>query len=93
MSNAKVVVTTEHRGVFFGTLEQEEGNIVTLSDARNILYWGKLTRGFLGLASKGPQSDSRVGPKAPRLKVRKVTAIAECSEEAVKAWEGEPWDA
>jgi hypothetical protein len=90
-----VVVTTEFRGVFFGTLKAMEtidGNLsVKLANAQNCVYWNEATRGFLGLASKGPQDGCKIGPKVPELLLGKVTSIAVCTEEAVVEWEKEKW--
>lgn len=49
-----VVVTTEYRGVFFGYAEDTSGDIITLSNARNCIYWSAATGGFMGLAATGP---------------------------------------
>jgi len=86
-----VVVTTKHRGIFAGDLVKEDGRTVTLKNARNCISWDSVTKGFLGLAAKGPTAGCKVGPAAPELKIYDVTSIAECSEEAAKAWESEPW--
>ena len=86
-----VVVTTKHRGVFFGELDKDNGAVVKLRQARNCVYWEASTHGFLGLAASGPGEGCRIGPAAPSLTVRGVTAVAECSQEAVEAWEAEPW--
>lgn len=88
----KVVVTTKHRGVFFGTLSKRNGDTITLKDCRNCLYWPKTVKGFLGLAVTGPLDGSRVGPAAIEVELFGVTSIDLCSDEAVKAWESEPWN-
>ena len=92
MSKKQVVVTTEYRGVFYGTLEKEDGNVVVLSNARLCVYWSEDVKGFLGLAANGPTSNCRISPvAAPELKLHRVTSISTCSATAVKAWEGSPW--
>ena len=83
----KVVVTTKHRGVFYGLLESRDCGEFVLTDARVCMFWSKETRGFVGLASTGPLSDSRVSTAAPRLEVFDVTAVLECTDEAAKQWE------
>ena len=82
-----VLVTTQHRGVFFGTLHQtkDEGRTVVLDRARCAIYWAT-TGGFLELASKGPNSKSRIGTEATRITLYDVTSVAECAPEAVKKW-------
>lgn len=89
----KVVVATEHRGVFFGEIESEDdaAKICVLKNARNCLYWHSSTKGFLGLAKHGPLGESRVGPAVSTLKLYDVTAIVDCEQAAVEKWEAGPW--
>lgn len=86
-----VLVTTEFRGVFFGYAEDTSGDVIHLKRARNCLFWSAAIKGFLGLATVGPDSDCRVGPKAD-LEIRKVTSVAEVTPEAVEKWEHAPWN-
>jgi hypothetical protein len=88
-----VLVTTVHRGVFFGYMNGEEdaGKTVTITDARNCIYWSPDVKGFLGLAASGPSSGCRVGPKVPSLKLLDVTSVAAVSPEAAEKWEKHPW--
>lgn len=97
MQGKYVLVTTIHRGVFFGKLVEEKGSghsdwWVVLSEAQNIPYWSAETKGFLGLAAYGPQKGSRVGPRVPSLKLQGVTSVAEMTDEAVTAWKGMQWN-
>lgn len=85
-----VLVTTEHRGVFFGYAVDTDGDVIHLRACRNCISWPVETKGFLGLAAQGPSKGARVGPPAD-FEVRKITGVAECTEEAVKAWESAPW--
>ena len=85
-----VLVTTEHRGVFFGYAADTDGEVIHLRAARNCIYWSAENRGFLGLASHGPTKDAKVGPAAD-LQLRKITSVAEVTEEAIKRWEAAPW--
>lgn len=86
-----LVVTTKHRGVFFGYGEPSDSETIRLERARMCLYWPKENRGVIGLASDGPKQGSRVGPAAPAMVLRDVTAVMEASEAAAAAWESEPW--
>ena len=89
-----VLVTTEHRGVFFGMVpempESLSGEIV-LRDARNCLCWSAGVRGVFGLAAAGPSEDCRVGPKVPEMRLAKVTSVSLCTPEAAERWENGPW--
>lgn len=85
-----VLVTTVHRGVFFGYAKKTDGETINLRAARNCIYWPTENHGFIGLASDGPKSGARVGPAAD-IELRNVTCVAECSDAAVQAWESAPW--
>lgn len=86
-----VVVTTAHRGVFFGYAANTSGKTITLKRARNCIYWTAAVKGFIGLAATGPLEGCRVGPQAVMIELRDITAVLTCTPEAVKAWEGAPW--
>mgnify|MGYP001608872736 CR=1 FL=1 len=85
-----VLVTTSHKGVFFGYAKETDGAIIKLRAARNCIYWPVEQKGFLGLASEGPVKGARVGPAAD-LELRDITSVAVCTPEAVEAWEKSPW--
>jgi hypothetical protein len=86
-----LVVTTE-RGVFFGYGTPDlNAEHVRLTQARMVVYWSADCRSVVGLAANGPSNGCKVGPAAPALIVRNVTAIIECSNEAAKKFEGAPW--
>lgn len=98
MANAKpkaterpVMVTTAHRGVFFGYATDTDGDQITLTRARNCVYWSSDVKGFMGLAVTGPTKSCRIGPAVPSLTVRNITSVSEVSAEAAKAWEDAPW--
>jgi hypothetical protein len=92
-SNGSVplVVTTVHRGVFFGYGTPTDAKTIRLTNARMCVYWSADMKGVMGLASGGPSKSCRVGPAIPALTLNDVTAVMECSDEARKSWEGEPW--
>ncbi len=85
-----VLVTTAHRGVFFGYASATDGNVIKLRAARNCIYWPSDNKGFLGLASDGPKNGAKVGPAAD-IEVRDITCVANVTDEAVKRWETAPW--
>lgn len=85
-----VLVTTAHRGVFFGYASKTDGPTIKLRAARNCIYWPAGNKGFMGLASMGPIKGARVGPAAD-IELRDITCVTECTPDAVKAWESAPW--
>lgn len=88
MSKRAVIVTTEHRGVFFGYPEGETtGEQIVLTDARMAIYFGT-TGGILQLADTGPTPSSRIGKPAPRIELRKITAVIDVTSAAEAAWLG-----
>lgn len=94
MTERAVVVTTAHRGVFFGYLngDYKPGDAVLhLQKARNILYWPQENRGFMGLASMGPKKGSRVGPPVSTIELREITSVIACNDSAAQAFELAPW--
>jgi hypothetical protein len=90
MKERAVLVTTAHRGVFFGYAAETAGPTIKLRAARNCLYWSIENKGFLGLAADGPTKNARVGPAAD-IELRDITCVAECTDAAVDRWEAAPW--
>jgi hypothetical protein len=90
MAERAVVVTTIHRGVFFGYAEDTTGDVIKLRRARLALCWSRELKGFMGLASQGPTPNCRVGSQAD-IELRGVTAVVECTPGAVERWERAPW--
>jgi hypothetical protein len=85
-----VLVTTQHRGVFFGYIDpaQRQAPHVDMIGVRMCLYWHASVGGFLGLTSRGPNSECRISARSGGVfTARDVTSITDCSPEAVKAWE------
>ena len=85
-----VLVTTAHRGVFFGYLVSKAEKSVTLKNARNCIYWSSDVKGFIGLATNGPSASCRIGPAAD-IELNDVTSIVSVSDAAVAKWESQPW--
>jgi hypothetical protein len=87
----KVLVTTQYRGVFFGEIvENNAPKSIKLKDARNCVYWESSLHGFIGLASAGPSSGCKIGPKAD-IELYDVTSVVECTPEAISKWEKGLW--
>ena len=85
-----VLVTTAHRGVFFGYATDTDGETIALRAARLCVCWTADLRGFMGLAAHGPSSGCRIGPPAD-IELRAITAVVAVSPEAVEKWEKAPW--
>jgi len=85
-----VLVTTAHRGVFFGYASETTGSTIALKRARNCIYWSADVKGFLGLAESGPSASCRIGPAAD-IELRDITCVAEVTPAAVEKWEAAPW--
>lgn len=91
-----VLVTTDKdkRGVFFGYVPEFPASVpaeMTLSDARNCVYWSQDVKGVFGLASGGPSAGCRIGPKVSELLLSGVTSVARCTDEATERFEEGPW--
>jgi hypothetical protein len=86
-----LLVTTSHRGVFFGYGIPSDAPTITLTNARMCVYWTADLHGVLGLATRGPGSGCKIGPVVASITLRDVTAVVECSDESVKNWSKEIW--
>ena len=84
-----VLVTTEFRGVFFGYIKNDKKlpNEISLTNARNCIYWSSDCGGFLGLASKGVTSGCRIGAKIKEITLYKITSVTAVEKKAVESWE------
>ena len=92
MKRQAVLVTTIHRGVFFGYMTQSvKAKTITIEDARNCIYWSADVKGFLGLAATGPTNSCKIGPKVPELTLTDVTSVSKVTPEAEEKWGKAPW--
>jgi hypothetical protein len=90
LNGRAVMVTTIHRGVFFGYATETSRETIKLKRARNCIYWSRDVKGFLGLASTGPSSACKIGPAAD-IELRNITCVVEVTPEAAEKWEQSPW--
>lgn len=83
-----VVVTTLHRGVFFGMADRNKlsEKVMSLKQCKCCIYWAASIGGFLGLASVGPNKDCKIGKEAQEVLLHDVTSVSFASEAAVAAW-------
>jgi hypothetical protein len=90
----EVVITTERKGVFFGTLPDgadRAATVLELADAQMCVYWSADVQGVPGLAATGPTKGCRITRPVPRMTVQAVTLVMEATDEAVTAWCSRPW--
>ena len=81
-----VLVTTEQRGVFAGYLKEDEGKeYVVLEECRCAIYWAT-TRGFIELATIGPNEKSTIGAKGEEIKLYNITSVVKCTKIAQDKW-------
>ena len=84
-----ILVTTKHRGVFFGLVPDDADltqSTLRLENARMAIYWGT-TKGVAELAERGPTPKSRIGAPATIEALHDITAVWEVTEKAAKAWQ------
>ena len=89
-SERAILVTTQHKGIFFGYASKTGGVTIKLRAARLCIYWTADLRGFMGLASSGPQKGCRIGP-AVDIELRDITSVTECTPQAAAQWEKNIW--
>lgn len=93
MKNQKpLVVTTTHKGVFFGYGTVTTAKTIRLEKARMCVSWSSDVKGIVGLAANGPTKNCRIGPAAPAITLQDVTSIMETSIEAEAQWNLQPWN-
>lgn len=86
-----VIVTTSHRGVFFGYGEPSDAPTIRIEKARMVFYWSADVKSVLGLAATGPTNGCKIGPAVPAITLRDVTSVVECSEASAKKFEDGAW--
>lgn len=85
----KAIVTTKHRGVFAGEIDDAQDLTATslpLRGARMAIYFGT-TRGLLELAETGPTVKSRISAPADIPMLHDVTAIFAITDQAWAKWQ------
>lgn len=83
-----VLVTTKHRGVFFGWVDPDtkSADSIVLKKCRNCISWASSIGGFLGLANKGPDTNCRIGTEAPEVILHDITSVSDVTAAAAEAW-------
>lgn len=90
--NIPLLVTTAHRGVFFGYAQPTENKTIQLEQARMCVFWSADMKGVFGLATIGPSKTCKIGPAVPALTLQDVTSVTEVSQEAAAQWEKGHWN-
>lgn len=90
-----VLITTDStkKGVFMGFIDPEDADkeIIEAYNVRMAVYWSTDVKGVIGLAARGPTKNCRISTAAKKAVLKGVTAVLELTDEAVQAWEKEPW--
>ena len=90
-----VVITTDKdkRGVFFGYVNPDDvtKDEIRAEQVQMCVYWSRGVRGVLGLAAHGPDQESRITAPVKAGLIKGVTLVLECSDDAVTAWQSQPW--
>lgn len=83
-----VLITTNNRGIYFGYLAKDNGaESVVLEQARVVVSWDTEHKGFLYLATHGPEEVAEVSPACERMTVYGIATMADCSPAATEAWD------
>jgi hypothetical protein len=87
MAERPYLVTTEHKGVFAGLVDEDTIGQSTLAvrQAKMAIYWGT-DKGVMQLAQSGPTSKSRISAPADIPVLHNVTAVFEVTDEAWAKW-------
>ena len=88
----KIIARIDRAGVFHGTLDYIDGEIIRLKDARRIYYWnGALS--VTHIAAKGITGGKVTIPVSTvEFMSNKIVELNECSEESTKSIETiKPW--
>lgn len=84
----KVLVRSYDAGVYFGTLEEMEGETVKLSTVRNIWHWTGASC-LSQIANDGITGD-KVSPVVSSVVVNRVCLILPLSDKAIANLESQP---
>lgn len=84
-----ILITTEHRGVFAGQVDDEQdidAKSMPLKNAKMAIRWGT-TKGVMQLAETGPTSDSKISAAADIPALHDITAVFDITAAAWAAWQ------
>ena len=91
----KVIVRTEHAGVFYGVITEMEGQTAEVKDCRRIWYWsGAASLSEMALSGVKRPRGCKFSVTVSSIVVMGVKEILPCTEDAVKSIESVPvWKA
>ena len=85
-----VLITTEHRGVFFArvprNIDLTASTLRNLKDCRMAISW-RTGKGVMDLAENGPNEKCLISSKADIPVIHKVTAVFAVTDAAALAWD------
>lgn len=84
----KVLVRSYDAGVYFGTLEEMEGETVKMSNVRNIWHW--IGASCLSQIANDGIAGDRVSPVVSSMVVNRVCQILPLSDKAIANLESQP---
>ena len=93
MLNKKVIIRSDHAGVFYGTLAEKNDNEVLMTNCRRLLHWeGAASLTELALQGTTKPFACMFSMYAPEMVVLGVAEIIPCSDEAIASIESvDPW--
>jgi len=59
---------------------------ITLTRAKNCIYWSADCKGFLGLAANGPTRSCKIGAEVGELTLWKITSVTPVTKDAEEKW-------
>ena len=85
----KALITTRHRGVFAGEIDEGQDLTATsipVKNARMAIRFGT-SKGLMQLAETGPTGDSRISAPADIPMLHDITAVFAITDEAWSKWQ------
>lgn len=84
-----ILITTQHRGVFFAQVEETtdltQKMLTNLKNCRMAIHFNT-TKGVMELAQDGPNKGSRLGAPADVDVMHDVTAVFSVTDKAAEKW-------
>lgn len=89
MKGKYVIVRADRAGVFFGKLEEREGNDVKMTEVRKLHYWnGAAAVEEISMIGTKRPNDCRFTVTVPEMEVTGVCQVIPCTKEAIEIIKG-----